>query len=150
MAKIQSRKLEQPQKSFLLCWWDFQGWDGAAVDHFQLKQTKKKYYICHKNSTTGSHKQVSPKLPVTAVRTSLSIWYLSLWSIGRIFSRTYRKRESRDGILTGREPNKRLCLLLCFDNDLTVLTVMILVKAWPSLIFCPSVFMLIRCVRSWR
>lgn len=116
------------------------------MDHFQLKRTKQKYYRRYKNSTTGSHKQVLPKLPVTAVRTSLSIWYLSLWSIGRIFSRTYGRGERCDGVSTGREPNERL--LLRFYNDLTVLTVTILVKASLSLIFCPSVFMLIRCVRS--
>lgn len=32
---------------------------------------------------------VLPILPVTAVRTSLSIWYFSLWSRGRIFSKTF-------------------------------------------------------------
>lgn len=39
---------------------------------------------------TTNKKSVLPKLPVTAVRTSLSIWYLSLWSSGRIFSRTLK------------------------------------------------------------
>lgn len=36
---------------------------------------------------------ILPKLPVTAVRTSLSIWYFSLWSSCRIFSSTYKRRE---------------------------------------------------------
>ena len=34
-------------------------------------------------------KKTLPRLPVTAVRTSLSIWYFSLWSSGRIFSSTF-------------------------------------------------------------
>lgn len=46
--------------------------------------------MCEKNlsSTYLCCLTVLPKLPVTAVRTSLSIWYFSLWSKGRIFSKT--------------------------------------------------------------
>lgn len=31
----------------------------------------------------------SPRAPVAAARTSLSTWYRSLWSMGRIFSSTW-------------------------------------------------------------
>lgn len=56
--------------------------------------------LLHRRATTNiglqtPRKHALPKLPVTAVRTSLSIWYLSFWSIGRIFSRTFEPREKK-------------------------------------------------------
>lgn len=103
------------------------------------------------SSLQTKNNSVLPKLPVTAVRNNLSIWYLSFWSNGRIFSRT----------LKGWRHNKMLCemdgfdlkdelLAVCWYNHLTVRIVTTLFRAWLSLILPPSVLMLIRWVRSWR
>lgn len=51
--------------------------------------------VKHGGKDLRSVQSVLPKLPVTAVRTSLSIWYLSLWSSGRIFSKTLKQDEKK-------------------------------------------------------